>query len=304
MNDIEMLFNKITNLSEMLINVEYEERSSVSDQIISMCKKAHLPYESPEYIDYNKKKINKTKRNAYCFKRTNNIFENMVEVAISLSNLCNYAILHKKCPANCVVEKQIMPSKLVYKILDELAKAKYDGIIVFHLYNEPLIDPRLFKFIDYIQNNLESACVEIYSNGYYLEQVMVDELLESGVSAIVCTAYTEKEFDRLTELNVRCAYRVLWGELDDRLDRYEKNDNIVLEQSICRTFFSQVPIFPNGDIGICCMDYKHEYNLGNVNNMSLEECLNSDKVRDIQKRLLAGDRSVLPLCSHCSWTGQ
>lgn len=69
-------------------------------------------------------------------------------VSIELSNLCNYASIHKKCPINKIKSPIILSSKIVYSIFNTLKKFSFSGQIAFHTYNEPLIDPRLFKFIE------------------------------------------------------------------------------------------------------------------------------------------------------------
>lgn len=278
---------------------------TMQDEILSKeerFKKNSGNYENEHWIKYQMTQEIRVDERKKRFMETHNLFDNISEVAIMLSNLCNYALIHKKCPANCVKEKEIMPSKLVYKILDELAQSEFDGTICFHIYNEPLIDPRLFLFIQYAKKVMPKCLVEIYSNGYYLNSVMLNELREIGMDILVTTGYGKNEYERLIDLNTDMPFHVSLGSLDDRLDYYtEKNTTQVTSNSICNTYLSQVPIFSNGDIGTCCLDYKHPYSLGNVIDNSLEECLNHEKVINFQLGLLKGDRTIFPICSNCNW---
>jgi 2-deoxy-scyllo-inosamine dehydrogenase (SAM-dependent) len=217
-----------------------------------------------------------------------------------LSNLCNYACLHKACPANGVRTKEIMPGGVVYKIFDELSDDNFEGEVCFHLYNEPLIDPRLFNFIHYSKEKMPNVNIHIYSNGYYLNNTMVKELEDAGVTRITTTAYGDDEWKRLTALDVSVAFHVLYGNLDQRLDLYNYREGTSCSRR-CISFFEQIPIYVNGDIGTCCLDWKHTYNLGNIYNHSLKEIVNSEEIREFQLSLLNGDRSRFVICRNCEW---
>lgn len=81
--------------------------------------------------------------------RGGNLSDCISGVSIMLSNLCNYACIHEKCPAHFIREKEIVSSKNVKAVIDELGDMGFDGRLSFHIYNEPMIDPRLFWFIEY-----------------------------------------------------------------------------------------------------------------------------------------------------------
>ena len=115
------------------------------------------------------------------FMKTGNLYDNISVVGIMLSNLCGYACFHKKCPASLIKEKEIMPTQGVKKIINELSEINYAGTVNFHVYNEPLMDPRLFTFIQYAKQLLPKVKIQIYTNAYYLNQVMIDELYGGGI---------------------------------------------------------------------------------------------------------------------------
>lgn len=276
---------------------------SETDQVYTykeMCRLRKCVYKNEKFVKYEKQKNKRVSSKIENFLCTDNLYENISEVAIMLSNLCNYAAIHKLCPAGCVEEKKIMPSRVVYKILDELGAAKFDGTICFHIYNEPLIDPRLFLFIQYAKQHIEGCKILIYSNGWYLNDQMVTELQDIGADILVVTGYGEKEYNRLIELPVQIPYTVLFGNLDHRLDIYKDRQNAVSDAP-CRFFFSQVTIYVNGDIGVCCLDHRHSYGLGNICNMSLKDFLDSEKMVNIQKQLLSGNREIFSCCKNCNW---
>ena len=266
-----------------------------------MCRLKKTGYMNGQFIEYYQDKRERIDTGMKNFLETGELMKNVSEVAIMLSNLCNYANIHRECPSSCVKQKEILPSKVFFKVIDELVDTHFAGTICFHIYNEPLIDPRLFWFIDHIKKVLPCAKVEVYSNGYYLNDQMSYELKTIGTDILIVTGYGEKEYNRLMSLNVDLAYYVLYGNLDERLEHYNNREEPV-SFDICKNYFTQVPIFSNGDIGICCMDYKHEYGIGNIFNNSLQDVLNSKCVVALQRELLKGNRSMYAVCKNCNWT--
>lgn len=267
-----------------------------------MCIAKHSLYRNSACIYYEAAREKQINDAVDRFIKTNDLFNNVEGVGLMLSNLCNYAYMHPKCPASCIKEKEILSSKTVKRIIDELAVRKFDGVLYFHVYNEPMIDPRLFSFIEYAKKTMPQCKVLVYSNGYYLNQVMVNELEEIGTDILAVTGYGKEEYKRLLALDVKIPYRIVWGNLDDRLDLYNvSSDECNKKYNPCRTFITTVNIYSNGDIGICCLDHKHPYNLGNIIDESLEKILNYERIINIQKNLLNGCRCDLPICKNCNW---
>lgn len=102
-------------------------------------------------------------------------------VSIELSNLCNYSKIHTKCPLYDEKEPQVMPTYLIKKIIEELKDHNYKGTIMFSVYNEPLIDPRLFYLLDYSIKQLKDIKLHVLTNGFFLTQEVMDDLTDIGV---------------------------------------------------------------------------------------------------------------------------
>lgn len=220
-------------------------------------------------------------------------------VSFELSNLCNYAPIHRKCPLNLAREPVILPEKIVFDILDTLAKYNFTGRIAFHNYNEPLIDPRLLKFVEYARNACPDADIYISTNGYYLNQILADELVADGVSSIFVSAYSQSEFGRLSKIKVNIPFDVWKARLDDRLHLYEAEENDIGEP--CFAPLNEIVITCEGEISLCCLDWRRRYSFGNVQEQSLEEIIKSKEVQMVYQRLSRGDR-FLDLCKRCEWS--
>jgi MoaA/NifB/PqqE/SkfB family radical SAM enzyme len=85
-------------------------------------------------------------------------------------------------PGHHIREKKILPSKIYHRIINKLGEINFSGVLLYHRYNEPLMDPRLSAFISYARHKLYYSYLRAYTNGYYLTQEIVDDLSESGMN--------------------------------------------------------------------------------------------------------------------------
>jgi MoaA/NifB/PqqE/SkfB family radical SAM enzyme len=61
-----------------------------------------------------------------------------------------------------------MPEEYFKKCIDELAEYCYKGIVGLWINNEPLLDKRIVKFVEYAAKRLPEADVKIITNGLLL----------------------------------------------------------------------------------------------------------------------------------------
>ena len=79
-------------------------------------------------------------------------------------------------------------------------------------------------------------------------------------------------------------------------------ENISLAKThICSFPLTDLTIFANGDVGVCCSDWRLDTVVGNINLQSLEEIWNGEKLKSFRIKHLAGLRSTLPSCRECLW---
>lgn len=98
-------------------------------------------------------------------------------VEIETINRCNGKCAF--CPVN-VTEPQRkyakMSDELFYKIIDELSAINYDGMISLYSNNEPLLDERIISFANYAREKVQSAFINLATNGSLLTIEKVNEL--------------------------------------------------------------------------------------------------------------------------------
>ena len=230
------------------------------------------------------------------------IFKNTTRISIELSNICNYSKIHTKCPLHLPKEIKILPAKIFLKIIKECKQYDFKGMIAFHCYNEPGIDPRLMMFIKITKKALPKSTIFIMTNGFYLDQTLAREYQINGVDMIIISAYSSKEEKRLKEIKVKIPFSIskLYKiKLDDRLHIYEREE--INSTKSCNAPLDEIIITNEGKMSLCCQEWKRESKtcFGNLHKQSMADILNSKKVQRIYKNLLAGNRT-LDICKRCN----
>ena len=229
-----------------------------------------------------------------------NIFQHTNRVSIELSNLCNYSTFHKKCPLSFEVNTRILPAKIVTGVLDILHKYHFKGTIAFHTFNEPLIDPRLFKFIEYAKNSCPDCSIYFSTNGFYLDQNLADELVECGLTRLHISAYSPKDYERLSKIKLPIPIDLEKMVLLNIIPELYQSP-ILNEKTPCQAPLGEIIVTRDGQISLCCRDWQRRYILGDLNEETLEEILKKGNLQAIHSHLSQGNR-LLNICRRCNWS--
>ena len=68
---------------------------------------------------------------------------------------------------------------------------------------------------------------------------------------------------------------------------------------VCPFLFTTLIINSQGAAHICCLDWKMEYPIGNLNEESIAEVWHGERLRNFQRIHLLKNRSQIKLCEHC-----
>lgn len=253
-------------------------------------------------------KIDITKREKFRKALSQDIFYKTKVINLEISNLCNYTLIHPQCPTS-KMEKHIMPLATIEQIARKLGEAKFDRTLSPYAYSEPLIDPRLYIVLDIFRKRVPKAKLAIITNGFFLYETILDDIVKRGVSHITVTAYFPKEHERLNKLKAisdrkypRVFFRIIKGyPLHRRMaDKYSiytgKPHNL---KRGCRAPYRYVYINSYGDVVLCCNDWKAMVTFGSLKEKSFREIFLSDKMMDRNINLLEGNRQKYFLCSRC-----
>ena len=218
-------------------------------------------------------------------------------VSFELSNICNNALFHRKCPLNNKHDISIMPKEIVVRVLEVLKKYDFSGMISFHNYNEPGIDPRLISFIEMTKKYCPNSKIYFSTNGFYLNQSLLEEYEEAGVDSLHISAYSRDEYDRLCVLKPKgMELKLEVMKFDNRLSYYDGPERKCIAP--CYAPLAEVIIDSNADVVLCCWDWKYKYRFGNLKEHGLEEILASKEVLDVYKSLSSGIRRF-DICKRC-----
>lgn len=92
----------------------------------------------------------------------------------------------------------------------------------------------------------------------------------------------------------------LYLHFDSRFRWPELGDEIISVTGRCHGLISHVGIHANGDVVPCCLDKESVLKLGNINQSTFEDILNSKRARDIREGF-QNNKLIEDLCQRCEY---
>ena len=272
-------------------------------------------------------------------------------IYLEVTNHCNAACImcpHKKMKRG----KGFMSWELFQKIIDELKTCgRKEPMIFLHLVGEPLMDPLLFRRIEYIKKNMPEAFVRLNTNAMLLDGSRARQLLDSGIDNMTFSIngaskeiyekigvgldyeIVKKNLDGFFELKKRhpsrikvimqmvmCEenkhevreYKRLWSGKADFVFIKPMHNFLDMGTSIktkgmaekqlnfCSQPFDTLLVYWNGDVGLCCWDYDHLRDLGNVAENRILDVYNNENFRKVRTAMCRMDCRAISPCNKCS----
>ena len=227
-------------------------------------------------------------------------------VSLEVCGACN-----RRCPwcpqSGGLRRKQaFLPEELFRKVVDELASVGFEGSVGFHIFNEPLLDPRLVGFVAYARARLPKSSLYFHSNGDLLTIETWRGLLKAGLSKALVNQYdgrvtrhVKRIVAQMTEdekrpFGVRRFRQTL---VCNRAGLVETATKVPVRRR-CRRM-RQMCVNYLGDIVLCCNDYLGAVSVGNVRDKGIIEMYNDPLMRRYRHELKYGRRASLKLCDKC-----
>lgn len=237
-------------------------------------------------------------------------FAAVQRVAFELSNRCVNAKEHLRCPAHTKLgdEPANLASRHVEHVLTTFQARipEFRGFVYFHLYNEPLADPRLIEFVRMARSTLPKALIQITTSGWNLDQVLLDELAAAGARAVRVSIYDKPTLERVKRLKVPANLNLIhdarapedWrGTLRTDIPAvYEAPATVVGKR--CRAPLRQLCIGYDGRILLCCQDWARTVTFGSLGQLTLDAILDQDSVAIAYTNLSRGVR-LYDVCKRC-----
>lgn len=226
-----------------------------------------------------------------------------IEINSGCNRKCNW------CP-NCSEirpQNKYLDEFLFYNIIDQMVESEFKGKVTFNLYNEPLLDKRLSKFIKYVREKLPSSFIYLNTNGDLLNRELWNLLREQGLDYAKISQYDGK-------INENVKY-VLGSLADEERKHFDvrvfnplkisnragliKTASKLPLKTFCSNPFYELNITYEGKIILCCNDYYGQVEIGDVRTKSIKEIWEDKIFVHYRKELEKGNRGNLELCKTC-----
>ena len=212
-----------------------------------------------------------------------------------------------------------MPTAKILALLDEARAMGFEGLVGFHHYSEPLLDPRnpelaraakarglqpyLHTNGDAIQQNdrLCQAVQELYAFvvvGLY-DYRNEAELEEAKAFWRARLPKTKLEFSPIGLSHPKVAHSIGVPRARVPSDPRLTLPDLRFDNAPCHRPMVRMLIQYDGEVCLCCEDTTGTFGLGNVHQRSLAELWGSARHSAIVQELAVGRRSQYELCRNC-----
>ena len=208
-------------------------------------------------------------------------------VNLETSTLCNRKCNY--CPLSVYErnEQILIEDELYSNIFNDLASINYHSTISLNLYNEPLLDSKIFDRLREAREKCPNAFLKFNSNGDYLTKEILDKLVDAGLNAIFLTLHVPKgkKYNDEDRLNT---FKIFFEKLGIG---YEINEIIPSEKIISDVYYR----------GMRLLTEAHNWSeFGNDRGGTLEflssKIRTNPCVRPLREFTIAFDGRVYPCC--------
>jgi radical SAM protein with 4Fe4S-binding SPASM domain len=247
------------------------------------------------------------------------------QIELSVTGLCNRTceFCPRADPEIYPNANEHMPPELHLKIVTELGRYRYAGLIGYSGFSEPLLHKQLDRLLQQGRAAAPLARQEVYTNGDQLTAARIRRLFDAGLTSLHISMYdgpeqqpkfrTMGEEAGCTPEQVILRERYLPREehygltLSNRagMISFTKTGVIPLAEPLkqqCFYPFYMMMVDHKGDVMICSHDWGKRLVAGNLERQSVAEVWNGKVMHFVRGRLADGDRRMQP-CRVCDVGG-
>jgi radical SAM protein with 4Fe4S-binding SPASM domain len=247
----------------------------------------------------------------------NSLYLKPLIVSIETINKCNNSCSF--CPANKNADSRPfmkMDIKLFKKIISDLKNWNYSGYISVYVNNEPFMDDRIVDFYKYIKEEIPNAQTLLFTNGLlltldkfkniykYIDTLIINNYntkpkLHDNIREIY--KYVKENDSHFESININIQLRYINEVLTNRAGN-SPNKRIAnkIQTELCLLPYTDLTIYPNGTVGLCCSDAKEVTNYGNLSEISIQDIWNSTQLKTIRENIKLG-RDGNSFCKFCDF---
>jgi GTP 3',8-cyclase len=228
-----------------------------------------------------------------------------IEVSAFCNRVCSY------CPNHFLPRAPVdfMSMELFDIVLERLREINWVGPVSYQFLGEPLLDKRLPELVRRTKAKVKGALPRVYTNGDFLTEDLLKELIRAGVFNIVVVRHPpfSPEWDaRVIPLIKDKRYKKYFtynGVLatGDESTRKEVEDSLHYLQThpfgggnetpdivykTCPHIMGSYTILRNGDVVQCCLSWDRQPVMGNVATEGLLEIWNKPLFKEIRNDVI------------------
>lgn len=225
-----------------------------------------------------------------------------------------------------------MSIKTAKQIASEIAKAGWRSKIVFAQHGEPTLNAELFEIVKIFRSYLPDSIFHMYTNGYAANKTKnadkyVADLFDAGINNLIVDCYTDEgDWNFVNKLkdgkwNVELYTKGVPLYTSNKKSRILllppiKEDNKItrklanhcgaaapLDESYnnkrCAMPFRELAFRYDGNVSLCCDDFRGEYPIANINDMGIVDLWNHERFVAARIMLYNYSRDFRP-CSGCT----
>jgi radical SAM protein with 4Fe4S-binding SPASM domain len=223
----------------------------------------------------------------------------------------------------------------IRRVIEEVMRLGWNPRIEFAMHGEPTMHPQLTIIVDEVRKLAPRLHLQLTTNGSGImkDRAKIMQLMRYGIDLMVVDAYKHADFaDRVRALLAEdCPYPVFEypAQPEGNPHRRSKQKRIVFVHDIsenetgnhqltnqggnsggplraplarrCAKPFRELSVRWDGNVALCCDDWKGEYKIGNVLETPLDELWHHARFDAARRRLYAKDRAFGP-CAGCDVT--
>lgn len=254
----------------------------------------------------------------------NSIQIELVEGCNLFCSWCGIRGIRKK-PGNY----KFISVELINKIIYDIKNSGWNSRIEFAMHGEPTLHPQIAKIIKKFHKELPKQNLTIFSNGGGLLKKTtekIDSLFDSGLTTLALDDYKYagiinfilkryKGKIEITSFKENSPYQknkdqkiIIVPDISntDIINRKLSNHcgaafplDYTLMKSLCVKPFRELSIRWDGNIALCCNDFRGVFNCGSIKEKSIEQIWNNKKF-DAARRLLFYKRRTFYPCYGCN----
>lgn len=218
------------------------------------------------------------------------------------------------------------------RIATEISKAGWNSKIVFAQHGEPTLNPEIFNIIEIFRKSLPKNIFHMYTNGYSANNAKntekyVGNLFKFGINNLIVDCYSDNgDWNFINKLEAK-KWNIEFYEKGIPLYTNNRKSRILLLPPIkednkltrklanhcgaaaplddsynnkrCAMPFRELAFRYDGNVSLCCDDFRGEYPIANINDMSIIELWNHERFQAARIMLYNYSRDFRP-CSGCT----